>query len=179
MNSDIWHKGYTPRREDISEVAHIQVLKEISEPVKELSLIDLGCGNKAIAPLFDNYHGIDLPMFDAYKDSMIFIKDYDVVLMNAFIDVMEEPIKILEKVFKKASNYIILHRQEFTDYSTTVDMRDAYGGWTWHSKINREEFVFLMKKYYISILNEKTCGFPNWNAGGSSLLMQKNGESNK
>ncbi len=171
-SEDCWHMGWNPRIEDIREVPHLLVLKELIKDIRNLSTIDLGCGNQAVKPLFKSYVGVDLP-WDIFEDDITFIKDYRTVLMNAFIDVLQYPIVGLTSVLKNASRYIILHRQEFTDHLTTVSQQDSYGGWTWHSKINRKEFAILIKFYHFSISKELSCGFDNWKDGGSSILLKK------
>lgn len=49
--------------------------------------------------------------FDAKDSDFEFVKEYDTVLMNAFIDVLENGEQVLDKVLKKASSKVILHRQ--------------------------------------------------------------------
>ena len=163
--------GWNPRIEDIREVAHIKVLKELIRDIRTLSTIDLGCGNQAVKPLFKNYVGVDLP-WDIYEDDITFIGEYRTVLMNAFIDVMEYPIVALSKVLKQKPKYIILHRQEFTDGPTTITKEDSYGGWTFHTKINRKKFAILINSYEYCIVKELSCGFDNWENGGSSMLLK-------
>jgi len=130
---------------------------------KKTSLLDIGCGagclgQTEIVKDRVNYTGVDLP--DVIKNVAIktnpdnqyisiditttkalsFIYHYNVVVMNAFIDIMHEPVNTLIDVIDNCSNYVIIHRQFVTDGPTMVKKASSYGGFTFISHINRLEF---------------------------------------
>lgn len=166
---------------------------------KQKKVIDLGCGTAQISRLFDpslwTYTGVDLPQIiegcakkwhpehnyiaaDLTQanvfDTQIDLSKHDVVLMNAFIDVMPDPIVMLERVLSKAKRYVILHRQEFLLNSfTTVTQKDSYNAQTYHSQINMKEFLELLKKHNFEHSSVLSCGFNNWENGGTSIILIK------
>lgn len=172
------------------ETAHGQVLKEISSDLSHYKCIDIGCGAGASQVFFDDYTGADLPVIidqlskvvnpdldyikcDFQKDNLEFIGEYDVVLMNAFIDVLKNPLEMLHKILKHSSKYIILHRQEFSNEPTSIQVSNSYGGITHHSIINCKEFDEVLTNYDFEVIKELSCGFENWNDGGKSILITK------
>ena len=142
---------------------HGKVLKKLVEPIKDLPVIDVGCGNGHAGVLFKNYTGADTELmiskiakptnpnyryiiFNAESSNFSFISGYEVVLINAFIDVINKPLLITKKILQKATKYIVLHRQEIIDGKTTITIEKSYGGAdTYHSKINRQEFLDLLE----------------------------------
>jgi SAM-dependent methyltransferase len=149
---------------------HFPVLKQIVDSLPEdvLSMVEVGCGSGSFQRIFDRFYcvGIDLPhiidkvakqvypqgkylKLDIYRDAFEEIREFDCVLMNAFIDVMEHPLFVLEKILQNANRYIILHRQAFCSNKepTQVTKEKSYGGWTYHSLLNWDEFFSLLKKY--------------------------------
>lgn len=178
MTTDCWHdwKGrrkMLSRNEDITQKQHGKVLMNLIHGISHLKTIDLGCGNQRCALLFSDYKGVDLPEFDIYESDLKFISKYDIVLMNAFIDVLEKPLYALEKVLSHSTNYVVLHRQEITKKQTTIEKRESYGGWTWHSKINENDFYNILKETKFVIKKQLSCGFNNWENGGSSFLLKR------
>lgn len=177
---------------------HIATIERIW-PQKVLKVIDLGCGTAQISLLFDKnkwiYIGVDMPHIiegcakkwhpernfiatnltkpDVF-DTDLEIGEADVILMNAFIDVMENPLTILDRVLSKASRYVIIHRQEFAENHPTVSIvNDSYNAKTYHSIINNHDFNELIEKYGFAVGQSKSCGFNNWNGGGTSLILYK------
>lgn len=177
---------------------HIATIERIWPP-KVLKVIDLGCGTAQISLLFDKnkwiYIGVDMPHIiegcakkwhpergfiaanltkpDVF-DNDIQIGEADVILMNAFIDVMENPLTILDRVLSKASRYVIIHRQEFVNnLGTHVELRQSYNLVTYHSKIEVEEFDMILKNNNFMKISALSCGFNNWFEGGASLILCK------
>ena len=156
---------------------HIGVLKNLLDkiPTTEKSLLDVGCGAAELSRVFPEYFyfGADLEntikdvsmvmhpdanfiIFDVYESpqSCNFIAEYDIVVMNAFIDVMQYPIKALENILMNAKKYVIIHRQEVDNNgSTRVVTNPSYGGFTYHSIINCNEFNKILEKYNFKILS--------------------------
>lgn len=192
--SDCWHtqadnmiKAYekqSPLSENKAGKALLSLIKEV--PFKS-RVVELGCGTGFLGELFPDYLGVDFPYIidnvarvlnplNAYlrKDATaVDVGDFDLVLMSAFIDVQEEPLKVLEGVLSYATKYVILHRQEVTKSETKVEKKGSYGGWTWHSKISRAELEYLFRYSHFEILQEENCGYDNWEDGGSSFLLKK------
>ena len=156
---------------------HFPVLSELMNSTSEdcVSLLDIGCGAAEMSRIYPNYFytGADLKNiienvamkmhpdksyinFDIYADSekCDFISSFDIVVMNAFIDVLEFPVCGLESVLKHASKYVILHRQEVDGQETRVIKNPSYGGLTYHSIINRGDFEGLLAEYSFEIVKE-------------------------
>jgi len=186
-----------PETEHVAAITkQINFLSQI-ENYRKLSVIDLGCGTAQISLLFPadyfKYEGADLSHilnycakkwhpeheyfpFDVELSNYHWLKAYDVILVNAFIDVMEHPIEVLKKVLSNAKKYVIVHRQEISATKPTqVIKNDSYGGYTYHSIINENDWNTLLKEYNFTCIQHKTCGFGNWENGGGSYLLEKNG----
>ncbi len=156
---------------------HFPVLDALMNTVDSecVSLLDIGCGAADLSRIYPEYFytGVDLKNiienvamrmhpdksyinFDIYADSekCDFISSFDIVVMNAFIDVLEFPVYGLENVLKHASKYVILHRQEVDGQETRVIKNPSYGGLTYHSIINRDDFEGLLAEYSFEIVNE-------------------------
>lgn len=186
----------------INETFHIKSLQSILhfvsviENYNKLKAIDLGCGTAQISILFNKdcfeYEGADLPhiindcackwhpqynysWFNAIGSNFLFLKEYDLVLCNAFIDVMPNPLEILNKILENALKYVIIHRQEISDTKQTHTIKmPSYGDFTYHSIISRSDFNNIISKHNFTIIKHKTCGFSNWENNGESFLLQKN-----
>jgi putative methyltransferase (TIGR04325 family) len=181
----------------MDETQHIQVLKEQIKAIpfrhNQQRVLDIGCGTAQISKLFNDYHfeynGSDLPYIieqcaQKWHPNYKYIKsqnindlpiaDFDIILMNAFIDVMEHPLQQLEKVLENAKNYVILHRQEFDNTGQTrTTVNDSYNAKTYHSIINQTDFLDLLYKHEFVIIQQFSCSFNNWIDGGKSILLQK------
>lgn len=141
--------------------SHWPVLKDLLDYCKSNgtnTFCDVGCGAGALGQIYDfkNYTGADLPNivqnvskkfspklnfidFDINKDNIDFMSSYDCLVLNAFIDVMKNPLEILEKILLQAKKYVIVHRQHLgketkswlttsynnmTSYQTQIDIKD-------------------------------------------------------
>jgi len=151
-------------------------------PKDAKTIIDIGCGSGRSVMLFENYEytGIDLPKVietiskvvnpdlrfikcDIIEDDIKFISKYDIVHMDAFIDSMQYPLQILDKILKNCSKYVLLFRQEIIDKETKVIKNPSYNGFTYHSLINRKSLLEVLGKYNFEILKEMDAGFgENW-----------------
>lgn len=178
-STDVWHRGWMPKKQNILEVDHAKHLMALVDNHPINHILDIGCGDEQIQKCFPyaGYTGIDLPMFDIYKDHL---KDYvflaDTILANALLDVLKHPFVGLFNILQAGQlgqiKTIIIHRQEFAE-KTHVEKRPAYGGWTWHSKIKRKTFDKMINFYNFEVSRELSCTFDNWNEGGKSLLLTK------
>lgn len=195
------NRNYPVYKNLIHETEHVSVLKNTInqllnlENKRPLSVIDIGCGTAQISLLFEKlyfeYEGCDLPHvlehcaqkwhseniyypLNAAVSPFAFVKNYDIVLTNAFIDVMENPIEILSKILANANKYVIVHRQEISkEKPTHCTQNPSYGGITWHSIINENDFNKLLQDYGFEIITTQHCGFENWENGGHSFLLKK------
>lgn len=196
------NRNYPVYKEIMDQTFHVHSLKSIItflsqiENNKKLSIADIGCGTAQISLLFEKhkftYEGFDLPhtiehcalkwhpendysIFDAQQFNYEFLSKYDCILANAFIDVIQNPLHILNQILTHAKKYVIIHRQEISDSKLTQTTENpAYGGTTIHTIINRDDFNNLLKQNKFTIIKHKSCGFSNWENDGESFLLEKN-----
>lgn len=203
MKQDIvaeMQKAFHNSQSGFFQLDHIKALQQNIAvlPQKQL-VIDIGCGTAQSSQLFQNhtYMGADMDfilngcarvnfpdhnyiVFDAETYDFNSLESADVLLMNAFIDVMQHPIEVLDKVLAQEIEFILLHRQEFSDTKPTQVIRNpSYCGETWHSIINAIEFNKLITKHGYTVVSSGRCGFGNWEEGGHSLLLKKNNTINR
>lgn len=127
-----------------------------------------------------NYPQYFYRVCDAENDNLAWIKEFDVVVGNGFFDIMEEGLYIIRRVLTHAKNYVLIHRQEITEEGETHSMLNgSYGGKTYHSVINRQDFMKLLDEMDFKIVDEKKLNFGNWENGGASFLLKKKVTENK
>tara|TARA_R110000824_G_scaffold43928_6_gene128224 strand:- start:20422 stop:21048 length:627 start_codon:yes stop_codon:yes gene_type:complete len=171
---------------------HFPRLKDLIKTTSKdcTTLLDLGCGAAELSRLFPEYFyvGADLKQilenvsmkmnpgknyidFDIYNnETCSFINEYDIVVMNALIDVLEHPLFGLKNVLSNSQKYVIIHRQEFDEEGKTRIVKNpAYGSLTYHSIINLKEFEELLEEYDFSIVKEVNTLFDN----SKSILLKK------
>jgi hypothetical protein len=137
----------TAQFKKLEESEHFNSLSSCFSKIENCrSIIDLGCGAAEIGRVFCqfDYTGADLPhiidkvskiknpknnyiKFDVEKDSLEFLKKYDVVVMNSFISEIPNWYLALSKVLLNAGGYIILHRQSVTNDKTSLFEYNTYG----------------------------------------------------
>lgn len=169
-------------------------IKQISSSCKKI--IDLGCCSAEFAsafPQFD-YCGADLPhiienvskiknpnvdyiSFDATKDDFDFCKHFDIVLMNAFISELPDPLPILEKILQKSTGYILIHRQDVTNLPEQNGHKEevypTYGDLdTINTTLNEENFMDVVERNNFSI-KVNIPSFPGSEIR-KTILMKKN-----
>lgn len=150
-------------------------LKKLIAEIPQGKTVDLGCGSGKSSVFFKDYIGVDLPEIietiakvvnpgltfmkcDIIEDNIEFIKNYDIVHMDAFIDVMQYPLEVLDRVLNNCNKYVLLLRQEVIEGRTKVIKNPSYGGFTYHSEINKNELLDLFEKYNLTIVKEIDCG---------------------
>ena len=147
---------------------------------KKLKLLDIGCGASSLqnTKIIKNnfyYTGLDIEVaikniaqqihsngnyiicdiVESTEKELEFIKSYDVLVMNAFVDVMQYPIEILTKILSCGNKYVIIHRQRTTNDKTIVKKHPSYGGQTCCSLINTGDFANLIDKNNFKIIGKK------------------------
>lgn len=162
---------------------HTKIIKNLINKIPNniKTLIDLGCGSGKTSQIFNNYNytGVDLsnvinniskifnPNLNFIKCDIIngdisFINKYDIVYMDGFIDVMQYPLQVLDKILKHCTKYVLLIKQEIINNETNVIKNSAYNGFTYHSEINRNDFNNILQKHNISIIKEVDAGIGIW-----------------
>ena len=150
----------------------------VAENDQEMTLLDIGCGSSSLQSFeivknnFE-YCGVDLPWIindvarRVYPDSryiekdltdleeLDFIRGYEVIVMNAFIDVMQYPIEMLTKVLSYADKYVLIHRQRITNAKTYIEESSSFGGKTFRTVINNEEFEDIINKSAFEIIRKE------------------------
>lgn len=191
--------AYKQHLSNLFVTPHIQALNKIIYQATAryghgLKVLDVGCGTALVARLFSehSYTGADLPhMIDEcatrlnpeYQYRYIdwentpdykFLQEYNLIVANAFIDVLELPIEQMARLLS-SKKPIILHRQEISNTQHTHCIQNpSYGSLTWHSIINREEFMELLRQFNYGIIAQEQCGFDNWENQGHSMLLEPN-----
>ena len=141
---------------------HFPRLKDLIKTTSKdcTTLLDLGCGAAELSRLFPEYFyvGADLKQilenvsmkmnpgknyidFDIYNnETCSFINEYDIVVMNALIDVLEHPLFGLKNVLSNSQKYVIIgeplwtrdefksHLKEFAEIYKDRPIEDNKGG---------------------------------------------------
>jgi hypothetical protein len=116
----------------LEDSSHWPVLKKLLDYCKQSgmqTLCDVGCGAGALGKIYKDveYTGVDLPdivknvssvfapelKFKEFNisDNISFLEEYDCLVLSAFIDVMEDPSSVLDKILKSSKKFVIIHRQ--------------------------------------------------------------------
>lgn len=170
---------------------HFTTLDTLIKITKTNSIIDIGCGAAEVGRVYNNldYCGCDLShiienvaevinpgknyiKFDADENQdMSFIENYEVLLMSGFLSELEYPLKFIKNIIKYNINYILIHRQDFTDGESKLVEYHTYGGIkTTNSIINYKEFIDILKDKYEVIVKQNS-GFTN--SDKCSILLKK------
>lgn len=139
----------------------------------------IGCDQEAIVTgcLFRNYpktKGFPINVFSGER-MPITINLYRLCVINGVLDISQFPMEFLKKLLYAIRDYLIIHRQEITEEGQTRSIqKPSYGGYTYHSIINRNDFNQLLSDMDFEIVREEKldCGFP-WENGGSSFLLKR------
>ena len=133
---------------------HFPILKQAFSLVGNSgSLLDIGCGAGDVSRVWEGeYTGIDLPWvvervskvcnstrnylpIDLRPSSLSLLPHARVVLMNAFLDVRDDPHEFLDALLKMNYENFIVHRQRLTNGSAKLEYRKSYGDSTVPSSI--------------------------------------------
>lgn len=157
------------------------------------NLLDLGCGTALLSEYCKDhkYTGVDLTHIisgcarrnypehvflqcDIEKDDLQWCNKYNVIVLNGVIDIMERPLFMLKKILRHARQYVIIHRQEITEAGETrAIQKGSYGGYTYHSIINRADFFETLENHNFYRVKELPLKFGDWENGGASFLLKK------
>jgi SAM-dependent methyltransferase len=171
------------------------LLDEVKIDKEIKRLIDIGCGTAMITKYIKGYDytGADLEKIiegcakrnfpeykyvyvDIFDSDCSFLQDYDLVLANGLIVIIQDPLANLEKLLKNSNNYLLIHRQEILQNGKTETVigqgygEEAVG---FHSKIARKDFEEIIEKYKFEIVKEVNLALSNWENGGHSFLLKK------
>lgn len=148
---------------------HYIYLKQLIDMTYEKSICDLGCGAGDLGRVLGDYKydGFDLPHivdrvakivnpdlryhhFDAYNYDYTQLKKYNLIICNGFITSLLNPLEILQKILENTSNYLIIHRQEFTNDKTMFSVYKTYGDLeTTKADISHHDFTNLLINHRI------------------------------
>ena len=154
--------------------SHWPVLKQMLDFCKSngaTSFCDVGCGAGALGHIYKDveYTGADLPgivqnvsrkfspdlnfvEFDINED-LSFMSNYDCLVLGAFIDVMEKPMEVLEKILASSKKYVVIHRQHLGK-GTKSWLTTSYNNMiSYQSQIDTDELISVPKKYGFTVLN--------------------------
>lgn len=130
----------------LEQADHFPILNHFLDLSNSQMLLDLGCGAGDVSRIWKKeYLGIDLPWviekvakicnsnanylkIDVLKEGINSLPSSDCLLMNAFLDVQEEPLSLLRDicVSRKYKN-IIVHRQQLIAKSNLKEKRYGKG----------------------------------------------------
>lgn len=159
-------------------------------------VLDLGCGTAMLSEFCGGfkYFGADLPHIvsgaamrnypqyyyracDLTEDNLSWIEQYPIIIVNGVIDVMQYPLESLARILRYCTQYLIIHRQEIAENRQTQS--NPGGGYlspqrcTYHSIINRNDFMELLDLHHFEVVKELPLTFSNWENGGSSFLLRR------
>jgi hypothetical protein len=176
----------------LEQSEHFQSLLSCFNYLKnEKTLLDLGCGAADISKIFQQYEytGADLGhiienvsqvkypdnkyiSFDVEKDSLDFLTNYDIILMNGFISELPNWYFSLTKVCCSSNKYIILHRQDVTESTSEKIKYKTYGDlFTLNNIINYKDLLKIFFMNGFELIHE-TNSFPN-NEQKKTFLFKK------
>lgn len=178
-----------------------QVLKGFLEKVagsEKKKLLDIGCGGARtqitdVVKKHFHYTGLDLPdvienvakkfcpdgnyiKCNIEKEGPInlqFLRAFDVVVMNAFIDVMQFPLEILNRILSFNVRHVIIHRQKMTDGVSLVERNPSYGGETYCSILNETAFRLAYEAYHYKCIQRKWSKIGKREEGIFSFVLEK------
>lgn len=176
---------------------HYPYLKSLMMPFinQNTKILDIGCGAAELSRLYGQceYTGADLPHiienvakkmhpdnkyvpFDVYDEQMddSFISEANLIIMNAFIDVLEKPVIALQRILSKATGTVIIHRQSYhNDNNTHLSKHPSYGGTSYQSIINRSVFNNILEENDLEKLREYVLTYKHNQEYSTSILLRK------
>ena len=131
----------------LEQADHFPLLKSLLDEVgHDGLLIDLGCGAGDLSRVWSGqYLGADLDWileevakkcnpaaefmkFDVFNDDIKDLPPSKAIIMNALLDVIEDPITILRKVCQADTDFVVVHRQKIVETKDDkVEIGLSYG----------------------------------------------------
>lgn len=168
----------------LEDAEHFKVLNQFISNLTINKMVDIGCGAGELGRVLSNinYTGFDLPhiinkvskivnpnlnyiYFNADDFDYSILKEYDLLVCNSFISELNNPIEVLTKLIDNTTNYLLIHRQFFSN-ETNFSKYTTYGDLsTTRSHIGYNEFVGLLKNH--EIINHAK------NVWGDTILIKK------
>lgn len=162
----------------------LRQLLDLARGRRRTWLMDVGCGAGALLNIASvreqfNYTGVDMPqiidqvvhLFHTpdrwahfiWKEivpgvPMMHLSAYNIVVLNAFIDVAARPLEMLDTILGSCTGDVILHRQLVTDGPTQISTSKSYGGRTYCTVLNRGDLCRLLRRHRLEILEEIPSG---------------------
>jgi len=178
----------------LEESSHFKVLESLLNIVDKGSLLDVGCGAGTLSKTkiiqdFE-YTGVDsngiieklakkfnpeanfIGLVIDENSDLLLVKKYDVVVMNAFLDVLTNPLNILKKILKNSKNWVIIHRQSVIQEPTFMTVHESYGGMAYQSWINSDDLIQTIEQNQFKIEKQMFSGLGS-NTNFSFLLRRK------
>ena len=163
---------------------HFKIINDFISSLKVLKMADIGCGAGELGRVLHNinYIGFDLPHiidkvskvvnpnlnyseFNADMFNYEVLKEFDLIVCNGFISELNNPIEVLNKLIENTSEYLLIHRQFFSD-ETNFSEYNTYGNLpTIRTHIGFDEFKKLL-------INHKIINQVN-NVWGDTILIKK------
>lgn len=168
----------------LEETEHFKVLNHFINDLNVIKMADIGCGAGELGRVFSNidYTGFDLPhiidkvskivntnlkytYFNADNFEYETLREFNLIVCNSFISELNNPIEILSKLIENTSEYLLIHRQFFSD-KTNFSEYSTYGNLsTIRTHIGLNEFKELLTNH--KIINQVN------NIWGDTILIKK------
>lgn len=168
----------------LEETEHFKVLNDFIIDLNVIKMADIGCGAGELGRVLSNidYTGFDLPhiinkvskivntnlnynYYNADNFEYEILKEFNLIVCNSFISELNNPIEVLNKIIKNTSEYLLIHRQFFSD-KTNFSEYNTYGNLkTIRTHIGFNEFNNLL-------INHKIIKQVN-NIWGDTILIKK------
>jgi len=168
----------------LEDSEHFKVLNKMVINLNVNKMADIGCGAGELGRVLSNidYTGFDLPhiinkvskivnpnlkyiYFNADNFKYSVFEEYDLLVCNGFISELNNPIEVLSKLIENTTNYLLIHRQFFSN-ETSFSKYTTYGNLsTTKSHIGYNDFIGLLKNH--EIINHAK------NIWGDTILIKK------
>lgn len=182
-NGELWGKT-------LEQTDHFPIMqKALSHIDKSLTMIDIGCGAGDVSKFWDgDYIGVDLDWVvegvskvrnpnKKFLSINVIEGNFDLIdkndrkflFMNAFLEVMQDPIETLERLMELQPEAIVIHRQRIGDENQS-ELRSSYAGAIVNSSvISKESIIEIASK----ISDDSSVHFYQWYDEWHSIVIVK------
>jgi 2-polyprenyl-3-methyl-5-hydroxy-6-metoxy-1,4-benzoquinol methylase len=149
----------------------LKSLLDLSSESGSKKLCDLGCGAASLAEIYKDmeYTGSDLDHIidnvaqkfypegnfiksDIKTSDLQFLNNFDCILLNGLIEVVENPIECLDRILKNAKHQVIVHRQCIGN-ETKSWLIPSYGGMdSYRSQFSEKDVNDLLVKHGFKVI---------------------------